>query len=32
MIQDRTRQLLMYIDSLTTACGRAKARQRIFGH
>ena len=29
---NRTRQLLMYIDSLTTACGRANARLRIFAH
>jgi hypothetical protein len=31
-ISNRTRQLLMYIDSLTTACGRANARLRIFAH
>lgn len=31
-LSNRTRQLLMYIDSLTTACGRANARLRIFAH
>jgi hypothetical protein len=31
-LNNRTRQLLMYIDSLTTACGRANARLRIFAH
>lgn len=29
-LSNRTRQLLMYIDSLTTACGRANAKLRIF--
>ena len=29
-LNNRTRQLLMYIDSLTTSCGRANARLRIF--
>lgn len=31
-LDNRTRQLLMYIDSMTTACGRANARLRIFAH
>ena len=31
-LNNRTRQLLMYIDSLTTTCGRANARLRIFAH
>jgi superfamily II DNA or RNA helicase len=31
-LNNRTRQLLMYIDSLTTSCGRANARLRIFAH
>jgi superfamily II DNA or RNA helicase len=29
---NRRRQLLMYIDSLKTACARANARLRMFGH
>ena len=31
-ISNRTRQLIMYIDGLTTVCGRANARLRIFAH
>jgi hypothetical protein len=31
-ISNRTRQLMMYIDGLTTVCGRANARLRIFAH
>jgi hypothetical protein len=31
-LSNRTRQLLMYIDSLTTSCGRANARLRIFAN
>ncbi len=31
-LNNRTRQLLMYIDSLTTTCGRANARLRIFAN
>jgi superfamily II DNA or RNA helicase len=31
-LSNRTRQLLMYIDSLTTACGRANARFRLFAN
>lgn len=30
-ISYRTRQLLMFIDSLSTSCGRANALLRIFG-
>jgi superfamily II DNA or RNA helicase len=31
-LSNRQRQLLMFIESLRTACGRANARLRIFGH
>jgi hypothetical protein len=31
-LSNRTRQLIMYIDGLTTTCGRANARLRIFAH
>lgn len=31
-LSNRTRQLIMYIDSLTTVCSRANARLRIFAH
>lgn len=31
-LTNRTRQLLMYIDGLSTTCGRANARLRIFAH
>ena len=31
-ISNRTRQLIVYIDGLTTVCGRANARLRIFAH
>jgi hypothetical protein len=32
MLSNRDRQLLMFLESLSTACGRAGARLRIFGH
>lgn len=31
VINNRTRQLLMHIDILTTICGRANGRLRIYG-
>ena len=31
-LTNRDRQLLMFLESLGTACGRANARLRIFGH
>lgn len=31
-LSNRTRQLIMYIDGLSTTCGRANARLRIFAH
>ncbi|NRB54908.1 MAG: DEAD/DEAH box helicase family protein [Salinicola sp.] len=31
-LNNRTRQLIMYIDGLSTTCGRANARLRIFAH
>ena len=31
-LSNRTRQLIMYVDSLTTVCSRANARLRIFAH
>lgn len=31
-LTNRTRQLIMYIDGLSTTCGRANARLRIFAH
>jgi superfamily II DNA or RNA helicase len=31
-LSNRTRQLIMYIDGLTTTCGRANAKLRIFAH
>jgi hypothetical protein len=32
VLTNRDRQLLMFLESLGTACGRANARLRIFGH
>jgi len=32
VLSNRTRQLIMYIDGLTTTCGRANAKLRIFAH
>jgi hypothetical protein len=32
LLSNRDRQLLMFLESLGTACGRANARLRIFGH
>lgn len=31
-LTNRTRQLIMYIDGLSTTCGRANAKLRIFAH
>lgn len=31
-LSNRQRQLLMFLESLRTACGRANTRLRIFGH
>lgn len=31
-LNNRTRQLIMYIDGLSTTCGRANAKLRIFAH